>query len=138
MTKQATLDPQIPSTALGVRVSVLRRRDERISNAIRECRVSPQLEGNGLLNLSEKVRPLALGGKLRSRKPIRDIAGKMLGSTRKQSDEAAERIIPFPCSDSGSRDYTISRREAVEFGLGAGKCSEKPYDILKKLRKSFT
>ena len=61
-------------------------------DAIRECRDNPQLEGNALLNLSDKVRPPALGANFKSRQRIRDIAGK---------------------------------------------CSEKLYDILKKLRKSF-
>ena len=47
------------------------------------------------------------------------------------------RIIAFLCSDSGSHDNTINRREAVELGLKVDKCSEKLYELLRLLRTNF-
>ena len=47
-------------------------------------------------------------------------------------------IIQFLCSESGSHDYTINRREAAELGLAVEKCSEHLYDLLRQLRNSYS
>lgn len=42
-----------------------------------------------------------------------------------------KKIIDFLCSESGSHDYTINRREAKQLGLNVEIPSEKLYALLK-------
>ncbi len=43
-----------------------------------------------------------------------------------------KKIIDFLCSESGSHDYTINRREAKALGLQVEKASEDLYTLLKE------
>ena len=91
-----------------------------------------------LIKLSEYVHPLVLGQVYRSRAQIKMLAGKLLKnqiSDKKQVD----RIIAFLCSDSGSHDYTINRREAEkELGLNVAKPTNAQYDIIKRIYDDFS
>src|SRR5579883_2031384 len=80
-----------------------------------------------LTNLAEKVHPLVLGAINRSRKQIQFLAGKLLKNQVK-NEASRKKIIDFLCSESGSHDYTIDRREAKQMGLQVEHPSQALYD----------
>lgn len=94
-----------------------------------------------LIKLSEYVHPLVLGQVYRSRAQIKMLAGKLL-KNQVADDGKVSRIIDFLCSDSGSHDYTINRREAAEeLELNVAKPTSTQYEIIKNLyplEKKFT
>jgi len=84
------------------------------------------------VHLSEKVHPLLLGDVYRSRTQIQMLASKLL-SKQMDNKEKIDKIIAFLCSDSGSHDYTIYRREARdELGLNIEKPDDAFYKIIKE------
>jgi hypothetical protein len=100
-----------------------------------------------LTHLSSQIHPLVLGQIFRTRTQIRALAKRLLVHQR-IDDEKKEKIIGFLCSDSGSHDHTINRREARELGLEIETPSEEFYKIIRslyhdisralKLRERFT
>ncbi len=148
MTKQATLGPIDPTIQHPLGPSIHGAHDDTKAgvsveavngylDAIRACNGSKELEGRALLDLSNKVHPLVLGQIFRSRQQIRDLARRLLEKNICEDDKI-DRIIGFLCSESGSHDYTINRREAYQLGLNIEKCSEELYNVLRELRKSYT
>jgi hypothetical protein len=87
-----------------------------------------------LMNLSEKVHPLVLGSIFRSRSQIQTLARELL-KTQVKDAAKTKRIIDFLCSESGSHDYTINRREAKHLGLNVEIPSQKLYDLLRTWMK---
>jgi hypothetical protein len=84
-----------------------------------------------LVNLTNQVHPLVLGDIYRSRAQIQMLARKLL-SKQIEDEEKIEKIIAFLCSDSGSHDYTIYRREASnELGLTIEKPDDTLYSVIK-------
>jgi hypothetical protein len=84
-----------------------------------------------LINLSNQVHPLVLGDVYRSRTQIQMLAKKLLSKQINDPDQI-EKIISFLCSDSGSHDYTIYRREAKdELGLNIEKPDDDFYNVIK-------
>jgi hypothetical protein len=84
-----------------------------------------------LINLSNQVHPIVLGDVYRSRTQIQMLAKKLL-SKQINDKKKIEKIIAFLCSDSGSHDYTIYRREARdELGLNIEKPDDSFYNIIK-------
>lgn len=84
-----------------------------------------------LINLSNQVHPIVLGDVYRSRTQIQMLAKKLL-SKQINDKKKIEKIISFLCSDSGSHDYTIYRREARdELGLNIEKPDDSFYNIIK-------
>ncbi len=148
MTKQATLGPidptiqhplgpSIPGASPDSRAGVGVEAVMGYMEAIRECKGGSDLEGRALLDLSNKVHPLVLGQIFRSQQQIRDLAQRLL-ARHMNDDVKTNRIIEFLCSESGSHDYTINRREATELGLEVEKCSEPLYGLLRQLRNSYS
>lgn len=148
MTKQATLgpiDPTIqhplgpsipgagPESRAGVSVEAVRG----YLDAVRSSNDDNQLEGQALLDLAQQVHPLVLGEIFRSQQQIRSLAQRLLARHITDADKT-DRIIEFLCSDSGSHDYTINRREAADLGLTVEKCSESLYELLRQLRGSYS
>lgn len=148
MTKQATLGPIDPSvnTALNpqipgnpnpnaprVPVSV-----EAIKGFIELAKDELSIKNDDnltkvLLELSDKVHPLVLGEVYRARTQIQMLARKLLTKQVTEVDKI-EKIISFLCSDSGSHDYTINRREARDnLGLNIDKPNDEFYTLIKKL-----
>lgn len=147
MTKQATLgpidpslnsplnpqNPQFPANPQArVPVSVesikgyfeLAKKDLQIKNS--------ESIANILINLSNQVHPLVLGDVYRSRTQIQMLARKLL-SKQLKNEIQIKKIISFLCSDSGSHDYTIYRREAKEeLGLNIEKPDDNLYKIIKE------
>lgn len=86
-----------------------------------------------LVDLAQKVHPLLLGAIFRSKSQIQALAGQFLNYSVKDKAQQ-KKIIDFLCSESGSHDYTINRREADALGLRVEKCSPKLYRYLSELQ----
>ena len=89
-----------------------------------------------LINLTTHIHPLVLGSIFRTKSQIRFLARKLL-SQQIENESTVESIIEFLCADSGSHDYTINRREALELGLNVNKPSEQLYSLLRAIHLSF-
>lgn len=143
MTKQATLGPIDPSvnTPLNpqlpggqpmakVPVSV-----EDVTAFIEHAR---EALGNKPIaqvfdRLAQNVHPLVIGQTYRVRSQIR-MLGERLLSSHIESQGTRDKILNFLCSESGSHDYTINRREAREnLCLPIETPSWEFYDLIKKL-----
>lgn len=151
MTKQATLSPIDPSLntpmnpvipndptnqTTPVSVEAVKGYIELAKNEF-GIRNSKTL-GDVLIKLSDCVHPLVLGQVYRSRAQIKMLAGKLL-KNQINDKKKVERIIDFLCSDSGSHDYTINRREAErELGLNVAKPTNVQYEIIKKTYDDFS
>lgn len=144
MTKQATLgpidpsvntplNPQIPGTNQKYAVGVenikaffeLAKSDVGITE-------QPQLV-QVFSSLVQAVHPLVLGEVYRVRSQIKMLAKQLL--TEHINDAAKiQKIIDFLCSESGSHDYTIHRREAKDkLGLAVEKPDDALYALIKKI-----
>lgn len=89
-----------------------------------------------LIHLADKVHPLVLGQIFRTHSQIRSLAKKLL--QRQVTDgKKIEKIIDFLCAESGSHDYTVNRREAMELGLNIEKPSDDFYELLRNLHKLY-
>jgi hypothetical protein len=146
MTKQATLGPIDPSIntplnpgiegappAAKVPVSV-----EAIKGFIGLAKEELDIKDDAnltqvLLKLSDKVHPLVLGQVYRARSQIQMLAKRLI-ENQMDDEETAKAAISFLCSESGSHDYTIHRREAKD---GLGLAVEKPDDTLYALIKGI-
>jgi len=87
-------------------------------------------------DLSRQIHPLVLGQIFRTRQQIRTLARKLL-EFQKTDAEVVDRIVSFLCSESGSHDHTINRREARGLGLAVENPSQELYDILKGLQQDY-
>lgn len=150
MTKQATLgpidpsvntalNPEIPHAGLDARVPVS---VEAIKGYLELAKHELNLKDDNALSrifsdLSNKVHPLVLGEVYRAIGQIRMLAEKLLRNQVTDPDKV-EKIISFLCSESGSHDYTINRREAQEnLGLSIEKPTQEFYNIIKKTYDSI-
>ena len=82
------------------------------------------------LKLASEVHPLALGRVYRARTQIQRLAERLLES-HVDDEERIARIVSVLCSESGSHDYTINRREAR--ALSEGREYVLPDDVKQKL-----
>lgn len=88
---------------------------------------------NVLLHLSEKIHPLTLGQVYKSKSQIQMLARKLMNMQGFDNDKQ-EDIVKFLCSESGSHDYSIRRKEASEgLGLRIEKPSNEFYGIIKAI-----
>ena len=86
-----------------------------------------------LLNLSEKIHPLTLGQVYKSKSQIQMLARKLM-RYQNLGVEKEDAIIKFLCSESGSHDYSIRRKEAEEnLGLNIEKPSMELYSVIKQI-----
>lgn len=145
MTKQATLgpidpsltgplNPQIPGGAPDARASVS---VEAVKGYIEMAKTDFGIKSGAdmakvLSELSAKVHPLVLGAIFRSRAQIQFLARELLKGQVK-APEKVTKIIDFLCSESGSHDYTINRREAKALGLNVEKPTDELYALIKNL-----
>jgi hypothetical protein len=146
MTKQATLGPIDPSvnTPLNPQIegapptAKMPVSVEAIKGYIELVKEELGIKGDEnlakiLVTLSEKIHPLVLGEVYRSRSQIKMLANRLLANQITEPGKI-KNIVNFLCSDSGSHDYTINRREAKnELGL----MIEKPDNALYVLIKSI-
>lgn len=148
MTKQATLGPIDPSLNGPLNPSINGMPNQRVPVSVEAIQgyidvVRDQLkiiESQPLAsiwaNLSAQIHPLVLGQIFRSRQQIRDLAEKLLKHQSTPSKDV-KKIVSFLCSESGSHDHSINRREATELGLEVDKPSESFYPILRELEQEY-
>jgi len=144
MTKQATLGPIDPSTN-GPFNPVINGTNQRIPVSVEFVKAYIEMAKNEfgitkqenmteiLLKLSDKIHPLALGQVYRSRQQIQMLAKKLM-SWQKLSEKEEKKIIKFLCSESGSHDYAIRRKEARDnLGLNIEKPDQETYKVIKAI-----
>ena len=141
MTKQATLSPIDPSIntplnpilpmGMGTFPVSVEAVKGYLEFAKEELNIKDDMAlANILIKLTEYVHPLVLGQVYRSKSQIKMLAEKLLVN-QVNAPEKVQEIISFLCSESGSHDYTINRREAVEnLGLKVEKPTEHQYKII--------
>ncbi len=146
MTKQATLGPIDPSinTPLNPKLENLPGNNtfpvsvEAVKGYLEFAKEELSIKddnalANIMIKLSEKVHPLVLGQVYRSRAQIKMLAEKLLLNQVTDTSKIKQ-IISFLCSDSGSHDYTINRREAKNnLGLNVIKPSSDLYNVIKQI-----
>lgn len=144
MTKQATLGPIDPSvnTPLNPAIAGITQKYPVGVEAIKgylelakqEVGIRNQAElGHVFSSLVTSVHPLVLGEVYRARSQIKMLAKQLLNKHIKDA-EKVKRIINFLCSESGSHDYTIHRREAKDvLGLAVLKPDDALYKLIKQL-----
>lgn len=87
--------------------------------------------------LTDYVHPLVLGEVYRSKDQIKMMAEQLI-TNQVTDQEKVNRIIDFLCSESGSHDYTINRREAKDnLGLNIIRPTQKQYEIIWSIYKDF-
>lgn len=146
MTKQGTLGPIDPSTnghmnpeitlngqKIRVPVSV-----EHVNGYLEMAKddfgVNSEAELKDIyLKLTDHIHPLSLGNVYKSKAQIKMLAEKML-KYHKIDAANIPKVISFLCSESGSHDYTIYRKEAKEeLGLNVEKPNEELYGVIKAI-----
>jgi len=145
MTKQATLGPIDPSINTPLNPINPMSPNQRIPVSVEAVKgylafakeelgiKDDDALANLMIKLSETVHPLVLGQVYRSRSQIKMLAEKLLTSQIKDQAKI-QHIISFLCSDSGSHDYTIHRREAKDdLGLNIIKPTQDLYKIIKDI-----
>jgi hypothetical protein len=152
MTKQATLGPidpslnsplnpqnptfpQNPQARVPVSVESIKGYFEY---AMKELDVKNQEDLTKIfLDLSQKVHPVVIGNVFRSRSQIVMLAEKLL-SQHFEDKEKIKNIISFLCSESGSHDYPIYKREAKNnLGLNIETPSQDFYNCIKTIYDSI-
>jgi len=146
MTKQATLGPIDPSLItplnpevngkqIGVSVEAVKGYLDFIREELKVH--DDKTIGDIFIKLSDMIHPLVLGEVYRSKSQIQMMAKKLL-KNQVTDDEKIKTIIDFLCSDSGSHDYTINRREAkIDLGLNVINPTEKQYNLIKSLYDDY-
>lgn len=148
MTKQATLGPIDPSLSGPLSPQVPNNPNQRVPVSVEAvqgfidlARHEMDIKDDSALaavltNLAQQVHPLVLGQIFRSRNQIRSLAESLLASQGMQPD-VTKRIVDFLCSESGSHDRTINRREARELGLTVEKPDQNLYDLVNSVYESI-
>ena len=145
MTKQATLGPIDPSINTPLNPQIPGMPGQTYPVSVEAVKGYLEFAENELsihddealskiyLKLSELVHPLVLGQVYRSKAQIQMLAEKLLHNQVTDPDKV-KKIIDFLCSDSGSHDYTINRREAEnDLGLKIRKPTDNQYKIIKAI-----
>ncbi|WP_446830423.1 SDH family Clp fold serine proteinase [Candidatus Foliamicus sp.] len=148
MTKQATLGPidpairhplgpSIPGASSDARAEVSVEAVNGYLDAVRHYGGEQREQAEALLSLAQQIHPLVLGQIFRSRQQIRSLAERLLNQ-RMPDKTAVGKIVDFLCSESGSHDYTINRREADALGLSVEKCSGELYEVVRAIGDSYS
>lgn len=87
-------------------------------------------------DLASRIHPIVLGEVFRRRAQIRFLAARLIQYA--VPDEAKrQNVIDLLCSDSGSHDYTLNRREAKELGISVENPSSDLYATLNAVATSY-
>lgn len=144
MTKQATLGPIDPSLNTPLNPKNPLRQNLTMPVSVEAVKgyvnfAKDELgikDGKSLSNIMEKlseyIHPLVLGQVFRSRAQIQMLAKKLLVN-QVENRKSVKAIIEFLCSESGSHDYTINRREAKEMSLKVEKPTDEQYKLIKSI-----
>ncbi|MBN2589234.1 MAG: hypothetical protein JXA96_05200 [Sedimentisphaerales bacterium] len=137
MTKQATLgpidpsihnqlNPAIPGAPPTAKAPVSVEDINAFIDFAKSVSGDKNLINQAFQRLSSEINPLVLGNAFRARGQIRMLAKKLMSNNQKKK-KVVENILRFLCSESGSHDYTINRKEAKD---GLKLPIEKPDDAL--------
>ncbi len=146
MTKQATLgpidpsvttplNPQVPGAPPGARLPIS---VEAVAGYFELAKKLMGITGennltNVFLKLADQMHPVALGDVYRARTQIQMLASKLLKLHMEDAD-TIEKIISVLCSESGSHDYTINRREAErDLKLPVEKPDDELYNVIRDI-----
>ena len=142
MSKQATLGPIDPSVNSPLNPQVPAAPPEaRVPVSVEEVAAYFDLATKHLdlqderskaevfLKLADEVHPLALGRVYRARTQIQRLAERLL-ETHMDDKTRIAKIISVLCSESGSHDYTINRREARALGLEVETPTQQFYELM--------
>lgn len=143
MTKQATLGPIDPSVNTPLNPELPGRQPaarmpvsvEDVNAFLEQARESLGKDSmvQAFDRLAKTVHPLVLGQAYRVRAQIR-MLGERLLSSHLDDRKTINAILDFLCSESGSHDYTINRKEARErLGLPIENPSKGLYGIIQNL-----
>jgi hypothetical protein len=149
MTKQGTLGPIDPSTNGFMNPVVVHNGQQQrvpvsvedVNGYLEMAKKDLEIVGPNLLHvfskLSDAIHPLSLGGVYKAKAQIKMLAEKLL--RYHQIDSAnIQKVISFLCSESGSHDYTINRKEAKEeLGLNIEKPNDELYAVIKAIYQSI-
>lgn len=147
MTKQATLGPIDPSynSALNPASPFLREPHpvsiEQVNGYFQFLEskqiINEENKTRLIVQLAEKIHPLVLGQIHKTNSQIKRIADRLM-SFNYSDKEIRENAINFLCSDSGSHDYTINRKEARDnLKLSIKNPDDSLYGLLKELYDDF-
>ncbi len=150
MTKQATLGPIDPSTnGLMNPQVVLNGQNVRVPVSVEHVNGYIEMAKNDMgivapdqlkeiyLKLTDQIHPLSLGDVYKSKSQIKMLAEKLL-KYHKIEPANIPKVINFLCSQSGSHDYTIYRKEAKEeLGLEIETPTQELYDVIKAVHQDF-
>ncbi len=136
-TIQHPLGPAIPGASGDARADVSVEAVNGYLDAVSRYADNADTRAQALASLAEKIHPLVLGQVFRSRQQIRDLARRLLNRQSLDGDNI-NKIVDFLCSETGSHDYTINRREAVSLGLNVEKCSADLYRTVKDISNSYS
>ncbi len=90
-----------------------------------------------VMDLATKIHPVVLGDVYRSRTQIRMLGRRLLGNHMRDQSKI-DNILDFLCSESGSHDYMIYRREARDLlGLDIAKPDDEQYKTIKQLHDDY-
>ena len=146
MTKQATLgpidpnvntplNPHIPgapeNVTLPVSVEAIKGYIEFVKGefGVKNSRDLAEI----IKSLTNYIHPLVLGEVYRARSQIKMLAKKLLNQ-QINDEKKKQKIINFLCSESGSHDYTINRKEAKEdLSLNIEKPDMSLYEVIKNI-----
>lgn len=145
MTKQAALGPIDPSvdhplgphTDANLRVSVSAEAVHGYLDEAKRDINDPRGMAQVWTDLADRIHPIVLGEVFRRRAQIRFLAGKLIENAV-PDESKRQAVIDLLCSDSGSHDYTINRREAQALGLTVEKPSQQLYERLREIAASYT
>ncbi len=130
---QGPLNPGIPGAPTQARVPVSVEDVSAFIDFAKSITDWPELQNTALRLLASRVHPLVLGSSFRARGQIKMLARKLMAG-RPQDEEEIERLLSFLCSESGSHDYTIDRREAKDnLGLPIEEPDGRLYALIKAL-----
>ncbi len=143
MTKQSTLGPIDPSVNTPLNPELMGGQPmarvpvsvEDVNGFLEHARES--LGDNSMAQafdrLAKTVHPLVLGNAYRVRSQIRMLGERLLSSHMTDKTTIGE-ILAFLCSESGSHDYTINRKEARErLGLPIENPSWELYGLVQEM-----
>lgn len=150
MTKQATLgpidpsvnnalNPQVPGAGVNAKVPVsVEAVNGFLELAKDELGIKDEASLSLIFNkLADMVHPLVLGQVYRAKTQIQMLAERLL-KTQITDEDNLKRIISFLCSESGSHDYTINRREARDYlGLNIDKPDDELYNLIKTIHNDI-
>jgi len=145
MTKQATLgpidpsinnplNPAIPGGGPDAKVPVsVEDIKGFIELAEEDCHLNQQGDLKDVVSiLSSHIHPLVLGSVIRAKSQIQMLARKLIQDQVEESK--VDGIVKFLCSESGSHDYTIHRREARDsLGMQIEKPDDELYALIKRI-----